>query len=104
MVTVKRKRSPAMLVIDTVIRHIPGVLGDETSSKYDSFADSGLLEHPQYTRPRVFRGMEVPPILLNGDHAEISRWRSEQSVRRTTEMRSDLLNLQPGQAPPGGES
>ena len=51
---------PAMLVIDTVIRHIPGVLGDETSSKYDSFADSGLLEYPQYTRPRVFRGMEVP--------------------------------------------
>jgi tRNA (guanine37-N1)-methyltransferase len=95
---------PAMLVIDTVIRHIPGVLGDETSSKYDSFADSGLLEHPQFTRPRVFRGMEVPPVLLNGDHAEISRWRLEQSVRRTSEMRGDLLNLRPGAAPPGGES
>jgi tRNA (guanine37-N1)-methyltransferase len=95
---------PAMLVIDTVIRHIPGVLGDETSSKYDSFADSGLLEHPQYTRPRVFRGMEVPLVLLNGDHAEISRWRLEQSVRRTSEMRSDLLNLKPEEAPPGGES
>ena len=66
---------PSMLVIDTVIRHVPGVLGDETSAKYDSFADSGLFEYPQYTRPRVFRGMEVPEVLLNGDHAEISRWR-----------------------------
>jgi tRNA (guanine37-N1)-methyltransferase len=83
---------PAMLLIDAVIRHIPGVLGDETSSKYDSFAESGLLEYPQYTRPRVFRGMEVPDVLLNGDHAEISHWRLEQSVRRTSELRSDLLN------------
>jgi tRNA (guanine37-N1)-methyltransferase len=95
---------PAMLVIDTLIRHIPGVLGDETSSKYDSFAGSGLLEYPQYTRPRVFRGMEVPEVLLNGDHAEISRWRYEQSVRRTTEVRGDLLKLRPLEAPPGGES
>jgi tRNA (guanine37-N1)-methyltransferase len=84
---------PAMLLIDAVIRHVPGVLGDETSSKYDSFAESGLLEYPQYTRPRVFRGMEVPDILLNGDHAEISHWRLAQSVRRTSEVRSDLLNL-----------
>jgi len=82
---------PAMLVIDTVIRHIPGVLGDETSSKYDSFADTGLLEYPQYTRPRVFRGMEVPEVLLAGDHAEISRWRSEQSLQRTKELRNDLI-------------
>ncbi len=84
---------PAMLVIDTVIRHVPGVLGDETSSKYDSFAESGLLEYPQYTRPRVFRGMEVPEVLLSGDHAEISRWRSEQSVERTGRLRRDLLKL-----------
>src|SRR5579863_5339899 len=84
---------PAMLVIDTVIRHVPGVLGDETSSKYDSFAESGLLEHPQYTRPRVFRGMQVPDVLLSGDHAEISRWRSEQSLERTSQLRRDLLNL-----------
>ncbi len=82
---------PAMLVIDTVIRHIPGVLGDETSSKYDSFAETGMLEHPQYTRPRVFRGMEVPEVLLAGDHAEISRWRAEQSLRRTKELRNDLI-------------
>ena len=82
---------PAMLVIDTVIRHIPGVLGDETSSKYDSFAETGLLEYPQYTRPRVFRGMEVPEVLLGGDHAEISRWRSQQSLQRTQELRNDLI-------------
>lgn len=94
---------PAMLVIDAVIRHIPGVLGDETSSKYDSFAASGLLEHPQYTRPRVFRGMEVPDILLNGDHAQISHWRAEQSVRRTTEMRSDLLNQPVGRDLPSAK-
>jgi tRNA (guanine37-N1)-methyltransferase len=82
---------PAMLMIDTVIRHIPGVLGDETSSKYDSFAESGLLEYPQYTRPRVFRGMQVPEVLLGGDHAAISRWRAEQSLQRTDERRRDLL-------------
>jgi tRNA (guanine37-N1)-methyltransferase len=82
---------PAMLVIDTVIRHIPGVLGDETSSKYDSFAESGLLEYPQYTRPRVFRGMEVPEVLLNGDHEAIARWRTEQSLQKTGQHRSDLL-------------
>ena len=62
---------PAMVIIDAVIRMIPGVLGDETSSKYDSFADSGLLEYPQFTRPREFRGMTVPEVLLNGNHAEI---------------------------------
>jgi tRNA (guanine37-N1)-methyltransferase len=84
---------PAMLVIDTVIRHVPGVLGDETSNKYDSFAESGLLEHPQYTRPRVFRGMEVPDVLLRGNHDEISRWRSQESLRRTNESRSDLLDI-----------
>jgi tRNA (guanine37-N1)-methyltransferase len=91
---------PAMLVVDAVIRHIPGVLGDETSSKYDSFAESGLLEYPQYTRPRIFREMEVPDVLLNGDHAEISRWRFEQSLRRTSELRSDLLNRPPVDARP----
>jgi len=94
---------PAMLVIDTVIRHIPGVLGDETSSKYDSFAETGLLEYPQYTRPRTFRGMEVPEVLLNGDHVEISRWRSEQSLRRTRESRKDLLNLRAADGPASQE-
>jgi tRNA (guanine37-N1)-methyltransferase len=84
---------PAMLVIDAVIREVPGVLGDETSAKYDSFAESGLLEYPQYTRPREFRGMEVPQVLLSGDHEEISQWRREQSLRRTRQERGDLMGL-----------
>jgi len=83
---------PAMLLIDTVIRLIPGVLGDETSSRYDSFSNAGLLEHPQYTRPRVFRGMGVPDILLSGDHQAIAAWRHKQSLKRTTERRADLLD------------
>ncbi len=82
---------PAMLIIDTVIRLIPGVLGDETSSKYDSFSESGRLEYPQYTRPREFRGMKVPDVLLSGNHQEIARWRAEESLKRTQERRSDLL-------------
>ncbi|MBX3443209.1 MAG: tRNA (guanosine(37)-N1)-methyltransferase TrmD [Planctomyces sp.] len=82
---------PAMLVIDSVIRLVPGVLGDETSARYDSFAEEGLLEHPQYTRPREFRGMAVPEVLLNGNHEEIARWRREQSLQRTRQRRADLL-------------
>ena len=82
---------PAMLVIDTVIRLIPGVLGDETSSKYESFAESGLLEYPQYTRPREYRGMTVPEVLISGDHAAVDRWRREESLRRTRELRRDLI-------------
>ena len=82
---------PAMLVIDTVIRLIPDVLGDETSHKYESFAESGLLEYPQYTRPREFRGMEVPEILFTGNHQEIARWRHEQALKTTQERRADLL-------------
>lgn len=82
---------PAMLIIDTVIRLVPGVLGDETSSKYDSFAETGLLEYPQYTRPREFRGMTVPEVLLSGNHEEIARWRAAESRRRTAERRRDLL-------------
>ena len=78
---------PAMMVIDTVIRLVPGVLGDETSSKYDSFGESGLLEYPQYTRPREFRGMVVPDILLSGNHGEIARWREQQSLERTRQRR-----------------
>lgn len=85
---------PAMLLIDTVIRLIPGVLGDETSSKYESFSDSGLLEYPQYTRPRNFEGMSVPEVLLSGNHAAIQKWRDEQSLQRTTERRADLLDQQ----------
>ena len=82
---------PAMLLIDTVIRMIPGVLGDETSARYDSFSERKLLEHPQYTRPREYRGMTVPDVLLSGNHEEIARWRDEQSLQRTKERRGDLL-------------
>ncbi len=82
---------PAMLIIDAVIRLIPGVLGDETSSKYESFAESGLLEYPQYTRPREFRGMSVPDVLVEGNHKRIAEWREEQSRARTRERRGELL-------------
>lgn len=82
---------PAMLLIDAVMRLVPGVLGDETSSKYDSFSHAGLLEHPQYTRPREFRGMSVPDVLLSGNHEAIAKWRHEQSLKRTAERRPDLL-------------
>jgi tRNA (guanine37-N1)-methyltransferase len=82
---------PAMLIIDTVIRLVPGVLGDETSARYESFADTGLLEYPQYTRPRDFRGMEVPEVLVEGHHAKIAAWREEASRIRTRIVRRDLL-------------
>ncbi len=86
---------PAMMVIDTVIRLVPGVLGDETSSKYDSFGESGLLEYPQYTRPREFRGMIVPDILLSGNHGEIARWREQQSLERTRQRRGSSTSNPP---------
>lgn len=78
---------PAMVVIDTVIRFIPGVLGDPESLTEESHNEEGRLEYPQYTRPRVFRGMEVPEILLSGNHPAIATWRREQSLLRgrTTE-------------------
>jgi len=82
---------PAMLIIDTVMRLVPEVLGDETSSRYESFAESGLLEYPQYTRPRDFRGMQVPEVLVNGNHHEIAQWRLQNSLERTRERRGDLL-------------
>ncbi|MFQ5734552.1 MAG: tRNA (guanosine(37)-N1)-methyltransferase TrmD [Planctomycetaceae bacterium] len=80
---------PAMIVIDAVIRLVPGVLGDETSARYDSFAQSGRLEYPQYTRPREFRGMKVPDVLLGGNHEEIARWREEQGRLRTDERANE---------------
>jgi tRNA (guanine37-N1)-methyltransferase len=89
---------PAMLVIDSAIRLVPGVLGEETSHRDDSFAESGRLEHPQYTRPREFRGMEVPDVLLSGNHEKIARWRHDQSVRKTSERRPDLLSATPATA------
>lgn len=81
---------PALVVLDATVRLIPGVLGDETSAATDSFS-TGLLEHPHYTRPPMFRGMAVPPILLSGDHQAIARWRRKQALRRTRERRPDLL-------------
>jgi len=80
----------AMVVIDAVVRLLPGALGDEDSAKNDSFIE-GLLEYPQYTRPEVFRGMKVPEILLSGDHAKIAEWRKQQSIERTKKSRPDLL-------------
>ncbi len=74
---------PAMVVIDTVIRLVPGVLGDEASAVEESHSEPGLVEYPQYTRPRVFRGMEVPEILLSGNHPAIAKWRKEQSQARS---------------------
>lgn len=87
----------AMVVADCVARLIPGVLGSEESPVDESFSDSGLLEYPQYTRPRLFEGMEVPEVLLNGDHAKIAAWRREQALQTTRERRPDLLMK--GEAP-----
>ncbi len=81
---------PAMLIIDSVTRLLPGVLGDDGSAHEESFS-GGLLEYPQYTRPSEFRGMKVPEVLLSGNHAEIQKWRQEQSRLRTAQRRPDLL-------------
>jgi tRNA (guanine37-N1)-methyltransferase len=82
----------AMAVIDAVIRLLPGVLGHEDSSVDDSFSQGNrILEFAQYTRPREYRGYEVPEILLTGNHEEIARWRREQSIQRTKQRRFDLL-------------
>jgi tRNA (guanine37-N1)-methyltransferase len=80
----------AAVLVDAVVRLLPGVLGDEQSAADDSFA-SGLLEGPQYTRPPEFRGMRVPEVLLSGDHEEIAKWRAEQARKRTALRRPDLL-------------
>ena len=82
----------AMVMIDALIRMVPGVLGDENSSIDDSFSRGNRrLEYPQYSRPREFEGQSVPEILLSGDHGAIAKWRAEQSLARTRERRSDLL-------------
>lgn len=80
----------SMVVIDAVVRKLPGVLGAETGALGESFAD-GLLEYPQYTRPANFNGMEVPAVLLSGNHGAVDRWRREQSLERTYRLRPDLL-------------
>ena len=89
---------PALVVIDSVIRLLPGAI-EAASTAEESFA-AGLLEYPQYTRPATYRGMDVPAILASGDHGAVARWRHEQSVRRTRERRPDLL----GEAGGGGRA
>jgi tRNA (guanine37-N1)-methyltransferase len=81
----------AVVVVDAVARLLPGVLGDENSAVDDSHA-TGLLEHPQYTRPVEFRGWRVPDILLSGNHGGVAKWRREQAVAKTLRVRPDLLN------------
>lgn len=81
---------PAMVVMDAVTRLLPGVIGSPEGAKEDSFA-MGLLEYPQYTRPRSFRGLEVPEVLLSGNHEQIRRWRRQQALKRTLQRRPDLL-------------
>ena len=89
----------AMVAIDAVVRLVPGVLGDEESSHDDSFSTGNrLLEFPQYTRPREFRGLSVPEVLLSGDHGAVARWRRQQSLERTRVRRADLLE-QPANHP-----
>ena len=81
---------PAMVIVDAVTRLLPGVLGDDESSQDESFCGC-LLEYPQYTRPAEFRGMNVPEVLLSGDHAAIEKWRREQATVQTRQRRPDLL-------------
>ncbi|MDB5862248.1 MAG: trmD [Betaproteobacteria bacterium] len=80
----------AMVVMDAVVRQLPGALGDAESASQDSFVN-GLLDHPHYTRPEVYEGAAVPPVLLSGNHAEITRWRLKQALGRTWQRRPDLL-------------
>jgi tRNA (guanine37-N1)-methyltransferase len=81
---------PAMVLMDALIRQLPGVLNDAESAARESFVD-GVLDHPHYTRPEVYEGMPVPPVLLSGNHAEIERWRLKQALGRTWARRPELL-------------
>jgi len=82
---------PAMALVDSVLRFLPNVLHNEHSTADESFQD-GLLEYPQYTRPRSFKGLEVPEVLVNGNHKEIAKWREEQKIEQTKKYRPDLLD------------
>ena len=82
----------ASVLIDTVVRLLPGVLGNDESALKDSFAE-GILEYPQYTRPEDFKGKKVPPVLLSGNHAEIAKWRKYQSLKKTLKQRPDLIDI-----------
>jgi tRNA (guanine37-N1)-methyltransferase len=81
---------PALVVLEAVARLVPGVVGKEESLEQESFEEPGLLDHPHYTRPREFRGMEVPEVLVSGNHAEIERWRREAALEKTKRNRPDL--------------
>ena len=81
---------PALAITEAVARLIPGVLGDERSALEDSFGENGGLDHPHYTRPRVYRGESVPDVLLSGDHAAIARWRADESAKKTRARRPEL--------------
>ncbi len=83
---------PAMVMTDAICRLIPGVLGDEQSAQSESFSTEGLLEYPQYTRPASYRGMDVPEILLSGNHGKIASWRREQSIKITAKHRPDMIS------------
>lgn len=84
----------ALTLLDAVIRMLPGVMGNALSGTHESFED-GLLEHPQYTRPQVFEGREIPSVLTSGNHAAIEKWRLEEARKLTAERRPDLLSDQP---------
>jgi tRNA (guanine37-N1)-methyltransferase len=81
----------ALVVIEAVTRLVPGVIGREESHEHDSFGEAGILDHPQYTRPRTFRGLEVPEVLVSGDHGAVERWRREAALEKTRRNRPDLL-------------
>ena len=83
---------PAMVLIDSIVRLIPGVLGDEESTKFESF-ESGMLEYPQYTRPSEYEGKRVPEVLLSGDHKRIEEWRKSEALKRTIERRPELIPM-----------
>lgn len=85
----------AVVVVDSIVRLLPGALGSDTSAENDSFSD-GLLDCPHYTRPAEFRGMKVPEVLLNGNHAEIEKWRAEKALEKTRSIREDLLKGENG--------
>ncbi len=95
----------AMVIIDAVVRLIPGVLGDEESSVEDSFSRGNrMLEHAQYTRPREYRGLEVPEVLLSGNHPEIAAWREQNRIEKTRQRRADLLDGSPANKTPNQPS
>ncbi len=85
----------AIVLVDAIVRLLPNALGSETSAENDSFSN-GLLDYPHYTRPADFRGMKVPEVLLNGNHAEIEKWRKEKALEKTQKFRQDLLNKENG--------